>query len=111
MSCENKKCMTTRYFLNDNLSSDNESRQIKQSAKIIRFLAKSDDPVSLPVIANHIKLSVPTITKLINDLMEQDLVMEEGKKETDNGRKPSVYSLKKTGFTLWEWKCCCVAYK
>ena len=98
MSCENKKCMTTRYFLNDNLSSDNESRQIKQSAKIIRFLAKSDDPVSLPVIANHIKLSVPTITKLINDLMEQDLVVEEGKKETDNGRKPSVYSLKKNRF-------------
>ncbi|MGV8829772.1 MAG: ROK family protein [Breznakibacter sp.] len=90
--------MTTRYFLNDNLSSDNESRQIKQSAKIIRFLAKSDVPVSLPVIANHIKLSVPTITKLINDLMEQDLVMEEGKKETDNGRKPSVYSLKKNRF-------------
>ncbi len=98
MFCENKKYMTTRYFLNDNLSSDNESRQIKQSAKIIRFLAKSDVPVSLPVIANHIKLSVPTITKLINDLMEQDLVVEEGKKETDNGRKPSVYSLKKNRF-------------
>lgn len=98
MSYENKICMTTRYFLNDNLSSDNESRQIKQSAKIIRFLAKSDAPVSLPVIANHIKLSVPTITKLINDLMEQDLVVEEGKKETDNGRKPSVYSLKKNRF-------------
>lgn len=98
MFCENKKYMTTRYFLNDNLSSDNESRQIKQSAKIIRFLAKSDAPVSLPIIANHIKLSVPTITKLINDLMEQDLVVEEGKKETDNGRKPSVYSLKKIRF-------------
>ena len=90
--------MTTRYFLNDNLSSDNESRQIKQSAKIIRFLAKSDAPVSLPVIANHLKLSIPTITKLINDLMEHDLVVEEGKKETDNGRKPSVYSLKKNRF-------------
>lgn len=90
--------MTTRYFFNNNLSSDNESRQIKQSAKIIRFLAKSDVPVSLPVIANHIKVSVPTITKLINDLMEQDMVVEDGKKETDNGRKPSVYSLKKNRF-------------
>lgn len=87
-----------QYFLNTNLSSDNESRQIKQSAKIIRFLSKSESPVSMSVIANQIKLSVPTITKLINDLIDQNFVVEEGKKETENGRKPSVYSLIKTRF-------------
>lgn len=90
--------MSARFIFKEDLSSDNESRQLKQSAKIVRFLAKSAEAVSLPVIASHVKLSVPTATKLTNELMEAGFVVEDGKRESDNGRKPSVYTLSRNRF-------------
>ena len=75
-----------------------ESRQFKQVKGIIRFLSKSGGSLTMPEIAEHVNISVPTGTKLVKDLVEQGLVVEEGKKATENGRKPSLYSLNKNGF-------------
>lgn len=87
--------MIARNYLNEPLTSGNEGRQGKQGARIIRYLAKSSGAVTLPGIAAHVKLSVPTVTMLVNGLINKKLVIREGKKKTINGRKPEMYSLAK----------------
>jgi predicted NBD/HSP70 family sugar kinase len=90
--------MSTRSYLNQNLASDNEGRQGKQSERIIRYLSKSSAAVTIPNLASHIKISIPTITKLLNELIKKRLVVAEGKKKTVNGRQPALYSLAKDRF-------------
>lgn len=75
-----------------------KSRQQKQSGRILRYLAKKQNGTSIPEIADHVRISVPTTTKLINELIEQDCINEVGKRETDNGRKPVLYSINKERF-------------
>lgn len=90
--------MTIRDLFDEHLAADNEGRSIKQSARIIKYLSKSDSAVALSGIANYLKLSVPTVTKLMNELKKRELIVLEGKKETENGRKPVVYTLRKDKF-------------
>ena len=90
--------MTIRDLFDEHLTADNEGRSIKQSSRIIRYLSKSDSAVTLSGLANHLKLSVPTVTKLMNELKKRELIVKEGKKETENGRKPVVYTLRKDKF-------------
>ena len=75
-----------------------EKRQQKQLKSIVRCLAKSEATFTIPEIAEHIKISVPTCTKLVKELVEQNYVLEEGKKETENGRRPESYALNKQRF-------------
>ena len=81
-----------------NAKPDRESRQLKQLQAIVRYLSKSAVPHTLPEVAEHVKISVPTVTKLVKELVDKGLVIEEGKKETGSGRKPVVYTLDKTKF-------------
>ena len=81
-----------------NAKPDSESRLLKQLRSIVRYLSKSDVAHTLPEIAEHVKISVPTVTKLVKELVDRGLVIEEGKKATDSGRKPTVYTLDKTKF-------------
>ncbi len=90
--------MVKKWLSHENFSADNKGRKTKQGLKILRFLSKAEHALSLPVIAENIKLSVPTVTRLMADLKSQDLVVEEGKKETESGRKPVIYSIKKSRF-------------
>lgn len=71
----------------------NQSRQAKQKSKIIRTLSKSRNALTIPELQKQVRISPPTTIKLINELIEENLVREEGKKETENGRKPMLYSL------------------
>jgi predicted NBD/HSP70 family sugar kinase len=75
-----------------------ERSQLKQLQDIVRHLAKSQMPLTIPEIAAQVKISVPTSTKLIRDLLERKYVLEEGKRETENGRRPELYSLNKDNF-------------
>ncbi|TDO04056.1 ROK family protein [Sunxiuqinia elliptica] len=72
---------------------NNESRQLAQKRKIVSLLNKSEKPLTIPGICKKVKLSVPTGTKLINELIERNVIIESGKKETDNGRRPSLYKV------------------
>ncbi|MGQ7869355.1 ROK family protein [Sunxiuqinia sp. sy24] len=71
----------------------NESRQYAQKRKIVALLNKSEKPLTIPGICKKVKLSVPTGTKLINELIHDNIIIEFGKKETDNGRRPSLYKV------------------
>lgn len=85
--------MIKKWLHTDNLSRDNESRKIKQGLKIIRLLSKAETPLTIPIIAEEVKLSVPTVTRFVTDLKKQKLILEAGKIVTESGRKPIVYSL------------------
>jgi predicted NBD/HSP70 family sugar kinase len=71
---------------------------LKQLKDIVRRLAKAETPLTIPEIAADVRVSVPTGTKLIRDLLEKKCVLEEGKKETENGRRPELYSLNREKF-------------
>lgn len=61
-------------------------------------MSKSDESLTIPEISEFVRISIPTGTKLVNELLGLGFVVEEGKKETENGRKPSVYNLDKEKF-------------
>ncbi|MDN5291981.1 MAG: hypothetical protein PWQ06_2220 [Anaerophaga sp.] len=85
--------MNLRTVLSDSDEVSNLSRQAKQKNKIIRTLSKSNHALTIPELQKQVRISTPTVIKLINELITDDLVQEEGKKETDNGRRPTLYSL------------------
>lgn len=85
-----------------NGATSKESRQFKQLKKILSHLSKSKEALSIPEIAEHVKISVPTGTKLVKELVEKGLVNEGGKKTTVNGRKPAVYTLDESQFYALE---------
>ena len=85
-------------FLTTDKKSNLKNRQLKQKRNIIQYLSKSDSPLSIPEISEYIKTSVPTGTKLTKVLLENQYVIEEGKKETDNGRRPTTYAINSDKF-------------
>ncbi|MEM9848539.1 MAG: ROK family protein [Bacteroidota bacterium] len=75
-----------------------ENRQSKQLQKIVSNISKSEEALTIPEISSLVKISIPTGTKLVRQLVEEGLVVEGGKKETENGRRPSVYTLNNSKF-------------
>jgi len=78
-------------FLRDIEDVNNKNRQYAQKRKIVALLNKSEKPLTIPGICKKVRLSIPTGTKLINELIDDGVIVESGKKETDNGRRPSLY--------------------
>jgi len=85
-------------FLTKDNKSNLKNRQLLQKRNIIRYLSKSASPLTIPEIAKHIKISVPTGTKLTKELINNKYILEEGKKETENGRRPTTYTLNRDRF-------------
>ena len=48
---------------------------------------------SISDIAREMDMSVPTVTKLIEELIEEGYVLDYGKQETNGGRRPNIYGL------------------
>ncbi len=67
----------------------NQNNSIK---KILQFLLQ-EGAKTIPEIKDFSRLSLPTTTKLINDLVEQKLLVEAGKRESSGGRPPTSYGL------------------
>lgn len=80
-------------FRTQHNGTDMESKQFVQKRKMVAFLNKSEDPLAIPAICRRLRLSVPTGTKLLNELIADGIVVEVGKMETDNGRRPVVYKI------------------
>ena len=75
-----------------------KNRQLSQQRNVVRLLSKSKEALTIPQIAILIKTSIPTGTKVVKELVENNYVLEEGKRETDNGRRPTVYTLNLKNF-------------
>lgn len=69
----------------------NKTAILKQ--EIIRhYISKGN--LSIPSLSHEMNMSVPTITKLVRDLMDEGFVEDFGKQGTNGGRLPSIYGLK-----------------
>ncbi|GAA4451143.1 ROK family transcriptional regulator [Nibrella saemangeumensis] len=78
-----------RAFI-DNM--DVGTHQSLQTRKIIQFLLREKGK-TMPEIREFSGLSLPTTIKFINDLLDRNILIESGKKESSGGRRPTVYRL------------------
>jgi len=86
---------TSSILFLDSTDKGNKGRQHKQMTRIIKFLSKNKDAVTIPELAYVVNISVPTATNYIEELLHSRWVIEGGFKETGSGRKPVLYSLNK----------------
>ena len=74
-------------FLND---LTNKNTAVKR--EILRLCTRHSS-YSIADFSRDLGVSVPTVTKLISELITDGLLQEEGKLGTSGGRKPSIYGL------------------
>ena len=48
---------------------------------------------TLAELGKEMDLSVPTVTKLVTELIEEGYVIDFGKQETTGGRRPNIYGI------------------
>ena len=48
---------------------------------------------TIPDLSKELDLSIPTVTKLINEMCEEGYINDHGKLETTGGRHPNLYGL------------------
>ena len=77
----------TSSFLND---TSGKSASVKR--EILR-LCITHNNYSIADFSRALGISVPTITKFVSELIEDDFLKDEGKVGTSGGRRPSVYGL------------------
>lgn len=71
----------------------NENTKNAQIKKNIINLFINGGNNTITELSNELDLSIPTITKFINELQKQGLIMEYGKVQTSGGRHPILYGL------------------
>jgi len=81
--------MTKTNFL-DALECGNKSAQLKR--EILRRYMKNGGE-SIADLSRELGLSVPTLTKIIGTLIDENLVCDLGKQVATGGRRPSIYGL------------------
>lgn len=72
---------------------NNQLRKLNLKQSIIRELYQYKQ-LSIHYLSKTIKMSTPTITRAIDELIEEDMVREIGIGESTGGRRPSIYGLK-----------------
>lgn len=70
---------------------DSKVSSIKES--ILKYIAQQKE-VTIANVAREINLSIPTIVKLIGELIAEGVLLDMGKQDSLGGRKPNVYGLK-----------------
>ena len=75
----------------DALTSGKKSAQLKRD--ILRHYMFNGSQ-SIADLSRDLGLSVPTLTKILAEMMEEDLVVNLGKHGATGGRRPSIYGLK-----------------
>jgi glucokinase-like ROK family protein len=68
------------------------NRNALYKKNIISIFINQGD-LSISDIAKEMDMSVPTVTKLIGELIEEGYVFDFGKQETSGGRRPNIYGL------------------
>ena len=69
---------------------DNKNSLLKKT--ILRLCIQNGE-YSIAALSEQINSSVPTVTKLIGELMDEGFMVELGKSGTSGGRRPSIYGL------------------
>ena len=87
-----------KNYLRQNLNSSN--KKLNEQIMILKLIAKSNTPLTIPEISEKLLLSVPTITSSVSDLIEDRWVTTGGKKKTTQGRKPTMYKVNSNAFYI-----------
>lgn len=74
----------------ENKGLSHKNNVIKRS--IIAYMAINGES-TLAELTKELRISVPTITKLVQELVEEGIVNDLGKVETPGGRRPNVFGL------------------
>ena len=74
-------------FLNDSSSKSSQTKR-----EILRLCIESNNR-SIADFSRMLGISVPTITKLVGELIEDGFLQDEGKLGTSGGRRPNIYGL------------------
>jgi predicted NBD/HSP70 family sugar kinase len=88
----------SRHLLVPGHNDNTFGRTEEYRVNIIRCLGRTQFPMTLQEIAEVIKISVPTCTKLVNELAKKRLVSKTQKQITGQGRKPATYLLNRDKF-------------
>ena len=59
---------------------------------IIAHMAIAGDS-TLADLSKKLHISIPTVTKLVEELLAENIIADRGKIETSGGRRPNVYGL------------------
>lgn len=81
--------MAATSLLNE-IEKGTKSAQSKK--RIISYHMKHGN-ATIPDLAKRLGLSIPTVSKLVDELTDSGLIREGGKTETGNGRHPNTYGL------------------
>ena len=75
------------------LHSDKNVKNVQIKKNIINnFIDEGNNTIT--ELSKELDLSIPTITKFVNELLDQELIIEYGKVQTSGGRYPILYGLK-----------------
>lgn len=80
--------MTNKFI--DEINSGSKNGSIKKD--ILCYYINNGEN-SLSDLGRRMNLSIPTITKLVGELMDDGFVIDYGKQETSGGRRPNIYGL------------------
>ena len=71
-------------------SIDGKNSILKQR---ILSLCINEDNYSIAELSKEINTSIPTTTKLVEELIAEGFIEDRGKIDTNGGRRPSIYGL------------------
>ncbi|MCD7962312.1 MAG: ROK family transcriptional regulator [Rikenellaceae bacterium] len=84
-----------KYYLN-NIPKDSvkgvEYKNIIIKKNIITFFTQNRRS-TIASLAQELKMSIPSITKLINEMISEGIIIDSGKIATNGGRRPNIYGL------------------
>lgn len=68
------------------------SKNAQLKLNILKYYINNGDN-TLSELGKEMELSVPTVTKLVGELIDEGYVIDFGKVETNGGRRPNIYGL------------------
>lgn len=81
--------------------SDHTPLSVLKTVNLKKSLVRSltfDGENTIPNLSKKTGCSIPTTTKLIGELLEEDIIQDLGKIDTAGGRRPSIYGIHPTAF-------------
>ncbi len=70
----------------------NVNRRTSTQRELLNLFIKQGE-ATIPELSKNLGISIPTVTKSLNDLIDKGLVHEVGKRDNSSGRIPTIYDL------------------
>lgn len=74
------------------LNETNPSKSSVAKREVIRQCIEKDK-VSISDLSKELRISIPTVTKLVSELIAEGFILDLGKVGTSGGRRPNIYGL------------------